>query len=233
MGASKKSQMKHLDTDWADQIWKAAKAKNGGKGAAYLLPIAALALTGARPISLERGITFSISEENGKVCIEATIPGAKIVLAEDGSVIRGQKEYKQRFDGNCARWQEIKEIAIAIRKAKGPITVQYDAEAISTRLRELSKSIWPRKKYQVTAYSYRELFASNAKGSGMAPHDIAAAMGHLSTESQGKYSPRDRKRTRGGAVKPCTSAKATEKIKTHRSPMSRFKNATRIKKLHI
>ena len=78
MGASKKLQMRTFDDDWPDQIWRAVMEKNGGKGAAWRLAVAALAVTGARPAALEKGIQFSITKKDGRMVIEAGIQGVKM-----------------------------------------------------------------------------------------------------------------------------------------------------------
>lgn len=238
--ATFKSKMRHLEDDWADRIWEAAKTRNDGKGAAWLLPLAALALTGVRPASLERGITFRVVHVDGVHYVEAESKGAKLLRNEDGTPRRGQDTVKLRWRMTPPhhdvphRPEEFKAIVRALKDAKGhTLTLAYDAEAISTRLRELSRELWPRKTHHVSAVCYRELFSSTAKAAGVSPAELAAAMGHLSTESQGRYASRPRRR--GGAVKPAGRpfgrAVASAPVRTDRSPMARFKRASAMKRL--
>src|SRR5471032_2179372 len=95
-------------------------------------------------------------------------------------------------------------------------------------MRELSKKIWPRKQYQPSGICYRELLSSCCKDAGMPAADIAKVMGHVSTESQGRYSSGSRRTSRvpSEQIRLFSHITATTKIRTHRSPMQRFKNAS-------
>lgn len=228
MGASKRRQMSSFDADWADQVWNAVNAVDG-RGAAWRLPVAALAVTGARPVALERGIEFALVTEQGKRYIEATIPGAKITAS------RGQPEHKIRWatSDDTHRPNELALLADAMMKAPArKLKIQYDAEAISTRLRETSRKLWPRRRYHVTAYCYRELIASVAKGAGVDPAELAAAMGHRSAESQGAYA-RASKNTKTGSRRPFASASGALKVRLDRAPMARFKATSMAKKTKV
>ena len=210
--ATFRSKMCKLDPDWADKIWHAVKNGNnrgprpGGpkyeewilagkpsKPSRWALPLAALAVTGVRPASLETGITFRIVEDAGIKFVEATAAGAKIIKNEDGSAFRGQDETKLRWRLTqpaepSHRPAEFKMICQALLNAPNyEIIVTYDAEAISTRLREVSQKVWPRRKTHVSGVCYRELLASTSKAAGVSAAELAMAMGHFSTESQGKY----------------------------------------------
>lgn len=236
-----KSKMKHLEPDWADRIWEAAQATNKGQGAAWMLPLAAMALTGCRPASLERGIQFTVKQERGQVYVEATVPGAKILTHPDGKPKRSQKEVRISWhmpvaagaDRETHRPLELAAITQALLEAPGRrLTVRYDAEGISTRLRELSRELWPRRQHHVSGVCYRELFASESKAAGVSRTDLAAAMGHLSTESQGRYASG---RRRKGAAKPnkrtFTAATAAVEVRNTRGPMDRFKRSSALKKI--
>lgn len=236
-----KAKMKLLDPDWADQIWEAATRKNQGNGPAWLLPLAALAITGCRPVSLERGIEFSVKQEKGQIYIEATVPGAKLLLNADGTPKRGQKEVVIRWhmrpgaERDTHRPRELEALSKALFHAPGrSLTVRYDGEAISTRLRELSRELWPRRRHHVSGVCYRELFSAESKAAGVKEEDIAAAMGHLSTESQGRYASANRRRRKGAAKPPrstFTKVSVSASVRTDRGPMARFKRASAIKKL--
>ncbi|MBB3119663.1 hypothetical protein [Pseudoduganella violacea] len=226
-----KTKMRYLAPEWADKIWDAAQARNRGAGAEWLLP---LAVTGVRPASLERGITFDlVHDHDGAEYIRAKSFDAKILKDFTGAAIRGQDEVQV-----CWRitppadaphrpnelWAILQTLQHSEQKR---IAVTYDVDGISTQIRELSKEIWPRKQYQVSAICYRELLSSCCKDAGMSASDIAKVMGHLSTESQGRYS--------SGTLRSSSAPRqqtrlfshiaATNTVRVHRSPMQRFKNS--------
>lgn len=235
-----KAKLKLLDPEWPDAIWKAATAKNGGKGTAWLLPLAALAITGCRPASLEKGIEFKVIQDKGEIYIQAKVLGVKLIKSADGTPKRGQKEVTIKWrmsagpgaEHDTHRPKELAAISKALLDAPTrTLTVRYDAEAISTRLRELSQELWPRRRYHVSGVCYRELVSAENKAAGVDPRDLAAAMSHLSTESQGRYASG---RRRKGAVKPAkrtfTSVVPSTPVRADRSPMARFKRSSAIKK---
>jgi len=233
-----KAKMRHLELDWPDRIWAAAKARNHGTGASWLLPVAALAVTGARPASLEQGIRFAAKrDERGRICVEATVPGAKLLTHEGGKPKRGQKEVRivwyidPDVDRPTHRPAEFDAIARALMLAPNrELTIKYDAEAISTRLRELSRELWPRKRHQVSGICYRELFSAESKAAGIEPAALAAAMAHLSTESQGRYASASKRKGRMQPARRTFSAVlAASPVRIDRSPMTRFKRANAIK----
>lgn len=228
MGASKRRQMGSFDADWADQIWSAVCAMNDGKGAAWKLAVATLAVTGCRPAALERGVEFAVVRSAGKVYIEAKIPGVKL------SKERGQPEHYFRWstEEDTHRPAELRALTKKLVSiAEKRIIVKYDAEGISTRLREISRRLWPRRRYSVTGYCYRELLSSTAKAAGVAPEELAVAMGHRSAESQGAYARAGRSKTKVRA--PWNSVRASLPIKTERAPMARFKAVTAIRKNRV
>ena len=229
MGASKKPQMKTLDEHWPDKIWSAICEVNHGKGAAWKLAAAVLAVTGARPSELEKGITISAIKCNGKNGIEAVIQGSKLIKD-----FRGQPEHKFVWMSHTETHRSEELIALVKAVSEAPnrqLVVQYDAEAISTKLREISRKIWPRRKHHVTAYCYRELLSSTAKEADVPPEELAQAMGHLSSYSQNSYAHSGRKK-RGG-IKPWGCVTASVPVRTEKALLARFKAATVFKKLKL
>jgi len=230
-----KTKMRHLAPEWADKLWDAAQARNRGAGAEWLLPLSALAVTGIRPASLEKGATFDlVYDRDGAEYIRARSFGAKILKDINGAPIRGQDKVQVCWRlsppaDTPHRPEELSAILQALRNSEQRrITVAYDAEGISTRIRELSKEIWPRKQYHVSAICYRELLSSCCKDAGISAGDIAKVMGHLSTESQGRYSSGTRRSTQPPEQQRrlFSHIAATTEVRTHRSPMQRFKNSS-------
>jgi hypothetical protein len=248
--ATFKSKMKYLESDWADRIWEGASSMNGGQGAAWRLGLAALAITGARPASLARGIRFSVVvDHEGITWLRADIPGAKIIRGPDGAAVRGQDRVQiawcltetEDAPGQLPeRGAEFTAIVHELRRHhpaffSGSIVIQYDADSIATSVRDLSKRIWPRKKHHVSPICYRERFSAHAKSLGMPPEEIAAAMGHLSTESQCRYQSAYRGKSKGKVSRAplFDKVKAPQAVKTARSPMIRFKKMAARKALAL
>ncbi|MCF7971150.1 MAG: site-specific integrase [Methylococcaceae bacterium] len=56
-------------------------------------------------------------------------------------------------------------------------------EHCRSALYELTRAIWPKRKKHITLYSARHQFSANAKRSGLSLEEIAALMGHASTQT--------------------------------------------------
>ncbi|SHE23055.1 hypothetical protein [methanotrophic endosymbiont of Bathymodiolus puteoserpentis (Logatchev)] len=56
-------------------------------------------------------------------------------------------------------------------------------EHCRSALYELTRSLWPKRKKHITLYSARHQFSANAKKSGLSLEEIAALMGHASTQT--------------------------------------------------
>lgn len=259
--ATFKSKMQKLDPSWPDKIWAEIMAGNRSgpresperyaqwviagrpsRPLSIMLPVAALALTGVRPISLERGIVFKKTvEKDGTEFLDAISQGAKIIRDDNGELLRGQEEVTMRWrltppQQLSHRRKEMLAIAKAVLASPDKsITITYNAESISTRLREISKRLWPRRRYHVSGVCYRELLSSTSKDADVDPVELAAAMGHLSAKSQQKY--HRRTRTKGHAEretknKPFSSATATVTPRPVEKPIDRIaksKKATAVK----
>ncbi len=69
---------------------------------------------------------------------------------------------------------------------------------LQTRLNNLTRETWPRRKTQATFYSFRHQLGSNLKASGIDRSEVAYLMGHQSTSSVDAYGD---KRKGTGAIK--------------------------------
>ena len=156
-----------LDGSWREKIWSEAK------GRSYARVIAALLVTGARPIELcqtsERdGVRFSL-DESGHLC--AMIIGAKThTNPDDLRKDKGQPERYLTFrtDSDPARF-----LADQIRDNDGqPIIVAYEtsskrpARALSVVLERLAAKVLPLgPNEKITGYVIRNAFSADVKAS--------------------------------------------------------------------
>lgn len=61
---------------------------------------------------------------------------------------------------------------------------------LQRRLQTATHAIWPKRKHQISLYSYRHQMGSDLKASKMSPETIALIMGHQSVRSIDKYGDR-------------------------------------------
>ncbi|MTI63448.1 tyrosine-type recombinase/integrase [Methylophaga sp.] len=79
---------------------------------------------------------------------------------------------------------------------------------IQRRLQTATSKLWPKKRYNITLYSYRHQMGSELKASGMSREAIALIMGHQGINSIDKYGDR---RLGTGRVLPVPSYNLTQK----------------------
>jgi integrase len=92
---------------------------------------------------------------------------------------------------------------------------------IQSRLATLTKSVFPRRKAQMTLYSFRHQLGSNLKSSGIDRVSIAYMMGHQSTSSVDVYG--DKRSTNGKiAIAPAVGLKEQKAVVrvNHEKPLS-------------
>ena len=66
--------------------------------------------------------------------------------------------------------------------------------SFSNTVKRISETLWPRKKYHASPYSFRHAKATELKNSGsFDPEEIAKIMGHASVRSQQSYGRRNSK----------------------------------------
>lgn len=109
------------------------------------------------------------------------IPGSKKTdnRGLDRTVILASKEYNH--------------ICLAVEwLAAEPETKAGKIACIQTRLRTLTKNLWPRRKALPTLYSFRHQMGSDLKASGRDRREIAYIMGHQCTQSVDAYGDRRR-----------------------------------------
>lgn len=72
------------------------------------------------------------------------------------------------------------------RSIKG-LTKEQLQKRLQRRLATATKQLWPRRRHQITLYSYRHQLGSDLKASGMDRTEVAAVMGHQSVDSVDVY----------------------------------------------
>jgi integrase len=87
---------------------------------------------------------------------------------------------------------------------------------IQNRLAKITESIFPRRKHQITLYSYRHQMGSDLKASGNDPISIAAIMGHQSVNSIDVYG-NARSAWRQPSMQVSEDSKAAVRVKEKRT----------------
>lgn len=166
---SKRRTLKGLPSDWRDQV-QTQLANSKYEAAAVILH-----LTGCRPAELAKGV--SVTAHNNEVNV----------------FIRGSKQSEINKSGQSTRMivfpadsDEARALTPLMQGTRGVVKIDnpnsfqkiYKAAAI----RALG-----RKGKRLTPYSARHQFSADLKKNGYNKVQIAAAMGHQSTRSQGQY----------------------------------------------
>jgi integrase len=143
-------------------------------------------------IELKAAIT--IAELTG--CRPAEMLNIEIELPYE-ILIRGAKKTENNDRGLDRKltlhYHHAFEISQAVSVLKKGATDDYKTDImhrIQRRLDTLTKSVFPRRKAQITLYSFRHQLGSNLKASGLDRVQIAYIMGHQSTKSVSVYGDR-------------------------------------------
>lgn len=167
---SMKSAESMLPRGWQDRIFDAARREDRPA-------VAVLSISGARPAEIQKGVKIERLENGG---LKLTIRGAK------ADEFRGSKS--RELELKPEQVQENKQASYLHKIAgdRGGTTVKTkDSENLSRRLSEVGQ----KNGMNVSGYSFRHAFASDARAAGKEEKEIGAAMGHrsaVSTRSYGK-----------------------------------------------
>jgi integrase len=212
MGNDKRRFTAALPRGWRDTIFNAIPPGNERLRDA----IAVLHLSGCRPAELAKGVEVELvaGENVQENMLVLRIEGSKVGAIKDqtGKVNQRGQPYREllvRIDGPSA-------IHLAERvKHLGIMEVRHHRKAISSRIGELSKIIFPRKLERVSAYCFRHQFSADLKSADVERDTIATALGHLSDYSAGAYGRRTRGGKNGNTIfeSPIVNAVATKPIK--------------------
>ena len=73
-----------------------------------------------------------------------------------------------------------------------PVMANTLQKRLQHRLATATKHLWPKRRHQITLYSYRHQMGSDLKASGKSREEVAAIMGHQSVDSVDVYGNRQR-----------------------------------------
>lgn len=149
---------------------------------ATLGAIAIAAITGCRPSEM-MGITLDLKD--GSILIKSTKKNEADTRGLDRKIYLNSKQL--RLVKNAL-------IALQVERERLDFDSNNTMSRVQHRLALCTKHIWPRRKHQITLYSYRHQLGSDLKGSSTGSAEAAAIMGHQSTASINKYGNRTRAR---------------------------------------
>lgn len=169
--SSKRYSLGRLATGWRESIFTSIHSER------LKIAVAVITATGCRPSELELGVIVQFRNDG---VLRVGIQGTKVSVAQH----RGQPLRLLHIDDKTPWGMYLKECAM---EAGGILSVTYDSEGISQRLREKSRELWPRRASLVSAYSYRHFLGRSMKESGLPPNEIAKVLGHASDFAQNCY----------------------------------------------
>lgn len=92
---------------------------------------------------------------------------------------------------------------------------------IQGRLNTVCRQIWPKRKYQISLYTFRHQISSNLKSSGMDRVELAAIMGHRTTDSSDRYGKPIKANTANVLIQCTEHSSLQVRLKQKYSPPSR------------
>ena len=166
---SKRSRLRGLPSDWREKMFAASENSK------YRDALAALGVTGARPAEFENGVLVQINDKGNLLF---TVKGVKTHGGKYGQGTRILEIEPKAFDA-LHLLNRLREI--------GEFVIQAKAGALSDRVREFSKTVFPKLKSSVSCYVYRHQFSADLKASGLSDVDVSTAMGHSVDETKRFY----------------------------------------------
>ncbi|BCO32054.1 hypothetical protein TspCOW1_21570 [Thiohalobacter sp. COW1] len=186
MKESKKIKLKRLPENWRERMWEAAT----GPGVKDRRPhLAMLALTGARPEELHKGIQI---RRVGDDAIEFTIQGAKLREARGDEVGHGQEWRKFRIDevSDSVEGRFLIELMEHKNAERGRAysIAGPTPDVMRKYVDRTAKRAFPDiRNPGISPYTYRQSFFSRLKAQGVKMTDISGGGGQQSTRSPGWY----------------------------------------------
>jgi hypothetical protein len=178
---TKRASLKGLDLDWRQQMLQLASIKFPQE----LDALRTLAITGLRPIELEKAV--AVGDLGIEVCF--SISGAKMGVWDHGQN-GGQVSRQLTFTKNHPSF---------VAQIESNSVVQVSRRRLEYVVRSLSLQLWPKRVgcRAISPYTFRHAFAAELKAQGFTETEIALALGHQSTSSQTHYGSRAQGAARG------------------------------------
>lgn len=153
-------------------------------------PRPALALMwagGLRPAEIESGVDVLLTADpTGKPLLVITVPGKKVT----GTNGQPRRRLLVKADHPAGK------ALLSVMGGQQQVTIQRRAATIKDDMKALKARI----QLPISAYSFRHQVSSNAKASDMPPEMVAAALGHASVRTQGRYGSVGQAQRGGGAI---------------------------------
>jgi len=204
---SKSKKHQKLQEGWNDKIFNALQNQKSK----YITIIAALEISGARPVELRDGILMELNKDGA---IKITIKGAK---THNGKY--GQETRSFCIISDSLAFQYLKDELQDQGECK--LSMDVTEKALGQKIRNLSLEVFPKNKSLISPYSYRHLFSQRAKGSltdegvsvvqkTMSTEEIAIILGHCNDKSQKWYKNKSKKGSSGFKI---TNIEGSKKVK--------------------
>jgi len=179
MGNSKRN-IKKLNDNFREDILDYAISHNLKCAKAII----ALYATGCRPDEINTGIRVNFDKENNKLRFK--IIGSKLNAEQKRGIRIREVTVKVTEKNN----KYYKQLIDTFENNPGAYDVKIKIESkvsLSNTVKRISETLWPRKKYHASPYSFRHAKATELKNSGFETEEIAKIMGHASVRSQQSY----------------------------------------------
>jgi integrase len=201
-----------MSDDWRDRIWRRMR------GSKYANAVALGLLVGLRPAEVA-GAEI-VAAPNGQLIV--SIAGAKCKKTGNGKaghVGTGQETRIVRLDpsklsgADLEAFRALYDLAKSQQGKKCHPCPLVDAKKLGRTFAAAMANEFPRMTAPPSFYMLRHAFAADLKASGMAPREVAMAMGHQSTASAENYGQAQASDGRSPAV---ASVQASEPVRSQK-----------------
>lgn len=179
---SKRARLKGLPRDWREQMFDGLRVKSK-----YRDVVAVLSATGARPEEFAKGIHVSVVDSDS---LSFEILGAK--------THQGKYGQERRLFIVKADRKELAYLHKRVSNSGGGLRVEAEAGALSDKIRQLSKKVFPTLRSPISAYVFRHQFSADLKASSLSGSEVSVALGHSVDETKSYYGAAQSARSPGG-----------------------------------
>ena len=179
---SKRARLKGLPQDWREQMFDGLQVESK-----YRDVVAVLSATGARPEEFAKGIQVSVVDSDA---LSFEILGAKTHQGKYG-------QERRSFIVKADR-KELAYLYKRVSDSGGGLRVEAEAGALSDKIRQLSKKVFPKLRSPISAYVFRNQFSADLKASSLSGSEVSVALGHSVDETKSYYGAAQSARSAGG-----------------------------------